>query len=94
MELKNGNKKKNVIITYVDGNRIFEEIGEMFKLRKEIEIMFLEQKINIKNSVLDHIRYKQLNWYGHVKKMDEERLPRKILKWCPPERRKGRAQNS
>ena len=29
--------------------------------------------------------------------MDEERLPRKILEWCPPgrrRRRKGRPQNS
>ena len=35
--------------------------------------------MNIKNSVLDYIRYKQLNWYGHVQGMNEERLPRKIL---------------
>ena len=32
--------------------------------------------MNIKNSVLDHIRYKQSDWYGHKQKMNEERLPR------------------
>ena len=29
--------------TYVDGNGLFEEIGEMFKIRKKIEIMLLEK---------------------------------------------------
>ena len=65
----------------------------MFKIRKKIEIMWLERKkMNIKNSILDYIRYKQLNWYSHVQKMGEERLPRKILEWCPLG--KGRPQNS
>ena len=35
--------------------------------------------MNIKNPVLDYVRYKQLNWYGHVQRMDEERLLRRIL---------------
>ena len=52
-------------------------------------------KMNIKNSVLDYIRYKQLNWYGDVQNMDQERLPRRILNWCPlGRRRKGRPRNS
>ena len=51
--------------------------------------------MNIKNSGLDNIRYKQLNWYGHMQRMDQERLPRRILEWCPPGRRiKGRLRNS
>ena len=42
--------------------------------------------MNIKNSVLDYIRNEQLNWYGQVQRLDEERLPRRVLKWCPPGR--------
>jgi hypothetical protein len=54
----------------------------------------IREKI-FKNSVLDYIRYKQLNWYDHVQRMDQERLLRRILKWCPPgRRRKGRPRNS
>ena len=30
--------------------------------------------MNIKNSVFDYIRYKQLNWYGHVQRMKEEKF--------------------
>jgi hypothetical protein len=35
-----------------------------------------------------------LNWYSHVQRMDKARLPRNILEWCPPGRRKGRPRNS
>ena len=40
--------------------------------------------MNIKNSVLDYLKYKQLNRYGHVQRMNAERLPQKIVEWCPP----------
>jgi hypothetical protein len=63
------------------------------RLEKKIEIM-LSEKMNIKNPVLDYIRNKQLNWYGHEQKMDQEGLPRRILEWFPPGRRKkGRHRN-
>ena len=67
---------------------------EMDFLRRSAKCSRLEKNINnairekmsIKNYVLDYIRYKQLNWYGHVQRMDQERLPRIILEWCPPGR--------
>jgi hypothetical protein len=37
--------------------------------------------MNINNSVLDYIRYKQLNWYGHVRRMNEVKLLQTILQW-------------
>ena len=43
----------------------------------KLDIMLLE-KMYIKNYILDYIRYKQLNWYGHVQRMNEERLPRNL----------------
>ena len=59
---------------------------------ENIEIML---KMNIKNLVLDYIKYKQSSWFGHVQRMDEERLPRRVLEWYPPgRRRKGRPQTS
>ena len=35
--------------------------------------------MNIKKPVLDYTRYKQPNWYGHVRTINEERLSRKSL---------------
>ena len=42
-------------------------------------IMWQCDNVNVKNSVLAYIEYKQLIWYGHVRRINEERLPRKIL---------------
>ena len=53
------------------------------------------REVNIKHSALDYIRYQQLNWYGYVQRMDQERLPRRFLEWClPGRRRKRRPRNS
>ena len=41
-----------------------------------------------------HYEYKSslylsnIKWYGHVQRMEEGRLPKKVMKWSPPGRRK------
>ena len=44
--------------------------------------------MNVVRSLLDDIKTKQLQWYGHVQRMGEERLPKEVMKWRPPGRRK------
>ena len=62
---------------------------------EKTEIMLLEKKINVKNSVIDYVRYKQWKQYGQERRMNEERLPEKILEQCPSgKRRKGKPRNS
>jgi hypothetical protein len=39
-------------------------------------------------SLLDNIKTKQLQWYGHVQRMEEGRLPKEVMKWRPLGRRK------
>ena len=39
-------------------------------------------------SLLDDIKTKQLQCYGHVSRMEEGRLPKEVMKWCPPGRSK------
>jgi hypothetical protein len=41
-----------------------------------------------KTDIIDIIEKKELQWYGHVKRMPEERIPKLILEWLPEERRK------
>jgi hypothetical protein len=47
------------------------------------EIMGVKEKPDI----IDIIK-KRLQWYGHVNRMQEERLPKLIMEWIPGERRK------
>ena len=42
------------IKTYVDGNGLLEDIGEVFKIRKKISTNVIREKMNIKKSVLDY----------------------------------------
>jgi len=34
----------------------------------------------------DIIEKKRLQWYGHVKRMPEDRIPKLIMEWIPLER--------
>jgi hypothetical protein len=40
--------------------------------------------MNIRRSQLEDIKTKQLQWCGHVQRMEEGRLPKEVMKWCPP----------
>ena len=44
--------------------------------------------MNTTRSLLDNIKTKQLQWYGHVQRMEEGRLPKEVIKWRPTGRRK------
>jgi len=48
----------------------------------------IKQKMNIVRSLLDHIKTKQLQWYGRVQRVEEGRLSKEVMKWRPPGRRK------
>jgi len=42
----------------------------------------------VTGSLLEDIKTKQLQWYGHVQRMEEGRLPKEVLEWRPSGRRK------
>jgi len=44
--------------------------------------------MNVARSVLDDIETKQRQWYGHVQRMEEGRLPTGVVKWSAEGRRK------
>ena len=59
-------------------------ISRKDKIRNNI----IKQKMNVTRSLLEDIKTKQLEWCGHVQRMEEGRLPKKVMKWSPPGRRK------
>ena len=44
--------------------------------------------VQVKPDIIDIIEKKRLQWYGHVKRMPEERLLKFIMDWIPIERKK------
>ena len=59
-------------------------ISRKDKIRNNI----IKQKLNVTRSLLEDIKTKQLKWYGHVQRMEDGRLPKKVMKWSSPGRRK------
>jgi hypothetical protein len=56
--------------------------------KDKIRITIIKQKMNVTKSLLEDIKPKQLQWYGHVQRMEEGRLPKELMKWRPQGRRK------
>ena len=44
--------------------------------------------MDVTSFFLEDIKAKQLKWYGHFQRMEEGRLPKKVVKLNPPGRRK------
>lgn len=55
----------------------------------------IRMQMQMDRHIHEHIEKRQLTWFGHVKRMNVNRWPRKILEWTPLERRKrGRPRRS
>jgi hypothetical protein len=64
----------NLNSTEMDFLRRSARISGKDKIRNNI----IKQKINVTRSLLDYIKTKQLQWYGHVQRIEEERLPKRL----------------
>jgi len=55
----------------------------------------ISSQMNVTRSLLDNIKTKQIQWYGHVQRMEDGRLPKEVMNWRPPGRRKrGRPKHT
>lgn len=65
--------------------------SKLEKIRNKV----IRQHMNKENSILDFVQYRQLEWYGHVKRMNDGRSPRRILDWISEGwRGRSRPQNT
>jgi len=80
------NLEKNQISTEMDVLRRSARKSRMERIKNEHikEIMGVKGKLDI----IDITEKKRLQWYGHAKRMPEERIPKLIMEWIPLERRK------
>jgi hypothetical protein len=88
MNKKNRNK---LMTTEMDFLRRSCRRSKLEKIRNEI----IRETMKIDTNIIEQIEKKQLTWFGHTKRMNEARWPRKILEWIPEERRRrGRPRRS
>jgi len=75
-----------ILSTEMDVLRRLTRKSSMERIKNEHikEIM----EVKGKSDIIDIIEQKRLQWYGHVKRMPEERIPKLIMDWIPWERRK------
>lgn len=88
--LSEGQKSK-IQAVEMDGIRRGARISRLEKRRNED----VRRIMNMEESVIARIENRQLQWYGHVRRMDEGRWPNVLLQWSPAGRKKrGRPRNS
>jgi len=75
-----------ILSTEMDVLRRSARKSRMERIKNEHikEIMGVKEKPDI----IDIIERKRLQWYDHVKRMQEDRLPKLIMEWISGERRK------
>jgi len=63
-------------------------ISEKKNVDNKIEHIKEIMGVTGKPDIINIIEQKRLQWYGHVERMPEERIPKLIMDWIPRERRK------
>ena len=59
--------------------------------RERIRNVKVREIMGVEKDIVHDIRSKQLVWYGHVRRMADDRLPKQVFDWVPPgRRRRGR----
>ena len=64
-------------------------------LRKILKVTYKDRVTNLeilqrtgKRNMHETLQERRLRWFGHVMRMGEDRIPKRVLKWKPPGKRK------
>ncbi|KAF2881456.1 hypothetical protein ILUMI_24742 [Ignelater luminosus] len=68
----------------MDAMRRLLRISRRDRMRNEM----VRERVGIEGTITNDIERKQLIWYGHVQRMEEQKIPKQVLNWIPPVRRK------
>ncbi|XP_030747672.1 uncharacterized protein LOC115876121 [Sitophilus oryzae] len=68
----------------MDAIRRSARTSRLDRVRNEI----IRDKMGRQKTIVEEIESAQLKRYGHVRRMDNTRLPQKVLNWLPQKRRK------
>jgi hypothetical protein len=77
------NNNRRVEATEMDALRRSSRISRKERIRN----LTIRQQNRLEEIIIKEIEQNQLTWYGHVRRMVEERLPKITLKWMPKQKR-------
>ena len=81
MSAKNKNK---ILSTEIDFIRISCRLRRVDRVKNET----IRNMMGMERDIVDEVQRKQLVWYGHTCRMNEERIPNRVLQWTPSEKRR------
>jgi len=85
------NNKRRVKATEMDALRRSLRISR----KERIINVTIRQEIGLEETIIKEIEQNQLNYYGHIQRMAEGRLPKIALKWMPKQKRtRGRPKKN
>lgn len=80
----NQQQERKLLATEMDFWRRSARVSRLDHIRNER----IREMMNVETDMVQQIQHKQLQWYGHVERMQDERIPKMVMKWCPRERRR------
>ena len=76
---------KNKLLSYeMDYLRRSCRLRRVDRLRNET----IRNMMGMERDIVNEVQRKQLVWYGNTCRMDEERIPNRVLQWTSPEKRR------
>jgi hypothetical protein len=83
--------RNKLLAAEMDYLRRSARISRMDKIRNEA----IRTKMGIKKNIVQEIEEQQLRWSGHVKRMEDGKIVRRVAEWKPQGKRKrGRPINT
>ncbi|KAJ9581815.1 hypothetical protein L9F63_003884 [Diploptera punctata] len=77
-------QKTKILAVEMDGIRRSARVSRLERRRNEE----VRQMMDMEETVVERIERRALQWYGHVRRMEDDRWPKTLLEWSPSGRRK------
>ncbi|KAJ9588953.1 hypothetical protein L9F63_017748 [Diploptera punctata] len=77
-------QKTKILAVEMDGIRRSARVSRLERRRNEE----VRQMVDMEETVVERIERRALQWYGHVRRMEDDRWPKTLLEWPPSGRSK------
>ncbi|XP_030758926.1 uncharacterized protein LOC115884471 [Sitophilus oryzae] len=80
----NSDLRRKLLATEMEYLRRSSRVSRRECVRNEV----IRRRIDAQDTVVDRIERRSLKWFGHLMRMPDNRWPKRVFQWVPPQRRK------